>query len=261
MQGQIFTQYQRYLLHVVKNIGGVKWTKNMEPKGPALEFVSREEQKMAVQFLQDELFTTPAWLLDKKIFAIIGGGGYYKITELQQLILSRLISNNTLGQLLFFEANYPMEAYKISDLFNDLESGIWSELKDGRHIDLNRRGLQKAYIGQLLNLRNDIGESALKRYTNPYGVTDILSIARGRMAKLLANVKGALPKCRDLETKLHLFDIKERLEIALHSSSEIVGPDSINENAIKDKISLDVPFNVPGSSSPRGCWSNEVMLK
>ncbi len=68
MYSQITGQYNRYINHVLKNIGGVYETfKSVEDKGDVYEPTPKSIQKSAVAFLNTQLFETPTWLLDKNI--------------------------------------------------------------------------------------------------------------------------------------------------------------------------------------------------
>ncbi len=171
MQKEVMAQFKRYLFHVVRNIGTVmKTSKTIEQPGPVFEFVPRERQKEAVQFLQDQLFTTPEWTVNKDIFSLVEGNGYLRILFLQKEVLSAVMSLNNLGTLLYFEANHPTGAFTPIDLLQDLKAGIFRELKEYQPIDLYRRNLQKAYIAQLAALQSEIGETPEKRYPMPVSI-------------------------------------------------------------------------------------------
>src|SRR5690606_40822880 len=83
--------------HVAKNIAGIKTTpRTVEEGGVVVEYVSKAQQKEALQFLQDQLFKTPTWLLNKEIYSLTGVGNMNTIATVQENILGRLISANTL---------------------------------------------------------------------------------------------------------------------------------------------------------------------
>jgi hypothetical protein len=65
MYKQLVSQFARYLGHVSKNIGGITTTpRTVEEKENVYQFVNKSTQKEAIRFLQQQLFTTPTWLLD-----------------------------------------------------------------------------------------------------------------------------------------------------------------------------------------------------
>jgi hypothetical protein len=69
LYGQVLSQYNRYMGHVSNNIGGVyEHHKTYEQDGAVYTHVSKEHQKNCMQFLQNELFATPEWMLDNDLF-------------------------------------------------------------------------------------------------------------------------------------------------------------------------------------------------
>ena len=71
MYGELVGQYNRYIGHVLKNIGGIMTTpKTSEQSGTVVSFTSKEKQQSAMRFLQAELFATPVWLINKNIFSL-----------------------------------------------------------------------------------------------------------------------------------------------------------------------------------------------
>jgi hypothetical protein len=76
------------------------------------------------------------------------------IGNIQDNILSRLLSNRTLSKLIDAEAVQGNSSYQITELLTDLKKGIWSELAARRPIDVYRRNLQKSYINMLQDLVN-----------------------------------------------------------------------------------------------------------
>src|SRR5574338_294455 len=153
--GQVTAQYSRYMGHVVRNVGGIYRTpKVVEQSGPVYEFTPKAKQANAVSFLNQQLFTTPTWLINNDIFARTGGNPLIIIGNIQTATLNRLFNNNTLGKLITAETELGNNAYRMTDLFNDLKKGIWSELTTRKPIDVYRRDLQKSYVEILINLLN-----------------------------------------------------------------------------------------------------------
>src|SRR5690606_30618758 len=69
LYGQVIAQFQRYMGHVANNIGGVYENfKTPEQQGPVYTHVDREHQKNCMAFLQEQLFETPTWLIDRELF-------------------------------------------------------------------------------------------------------------------------------------------------------------------------------------------------
>ena len=225
--GQVVGQFGRYMGHVTKNIAGIYTTPSMvEQATPIISFVPKAKQKEAVSFLQAQLFTTPTWLMDKKLYSFIGTGDMKTIASLQNAQLSRLISTSTISKLLDFEAYSPSQAYTATELFNDLKSGIFSELKTGKSIDIYRRNLQKMYAEKMIAILKPSNQGAAGAMAAAFGgsagpninAMDHLSIVKGHVRGLLADIRTALPKTTDPASKLHLQDVSDRLKEALEPS-------------------------------------------
>ncbi len=224
--GQVVSQFGRYMGHVTKNIAGIYTTPSLvEDAKTIIEFVPKSKQKEAVAFLQEQLFATPKWLLDRKLYSFTGTGDMGTIATLQNAQLSRLISNGTISKLLDFEAYAPAQAYTATELFNDLKKGIWSELKGGQSIDIYRRNLQKMYAEKMIGLLTPSDRGAAGAVAAAFRSVgpdvknmDHLSIVKGHVRGLLADVRSAIPRTSDAASKLHLQDVADRLKEALDPS-------------------------------------------
>jgi hypothetical protein len=224
MYKEVLGQYNRYMGHVAKNIGGVMTTpKSIEQKGNVYEYVPKEKQKEAMQFLQEQLFKTPVWILNKKIFSVTGANGISIVGNMQNAMIDRLMGASTMEKLIAFEASDPAGAYKASEMLYDLKRGIWSELPLHRSTDLYRRNLQKMYVDQLIDLIKAVSGDASQMQLMVTGragmnmaqMSDIPSIIRGHTKSLLSEIKVAIPATADAATRLHLQDVQDRLTSAL----------------------------------------------
>jgi hypothetical protein len=224
MYNQLTTQFSRYMGHVTKNVGGVFETpKTVEQKGTVYERTPAATQKEAMAFLNENLFTTPTWLLDKEIIDNIGTSSLEVINKVQTPVLTRLLSNNTLSKLINAEAADGNDAYKITDLFADLQLAIFTELKDNQNIDVYRRNLQKNYVEKLIAIVKPATSGGLTfistRSTLPSSSlsaaqSDVVSVVKAQLRELGALIKNALPAATGL-SKYHLQDLSERIESAL----------------------------------------------
>lgn len=228
MYNELVIQFGRYMGHVSKNIGGITTTPRMvEESGPVYDFVPRATQKDAINFIQQQLFTTPAWLLDKKIFQATGINGMTTIGNLQQGVLNRLLSPSTFDKLLQFESLDPKKAYLASELLSDLKKGIWTELTTKTTIDLYRRNLQKIYVERLVALvrppeRPAVQGQGSQQFQAPSmsKTNDAMSLLRGHMKALQADIRVTIPVVKDSATRLHLQDVHDRIASALKTDSE-----------------------------------------
>jgi hypothetical protein len=224
LYGQVVTQFNRYMGHVAKNIGGIETTPKMvEEQGTVVEYVSRSKQKEAMQFLQLQLFQTPKWIVDNTISDYTGSNRLTTISNVQNNILGRLINNNTFNKLFRFEEE-SKNAYTATEMLTDLRKGIWSELAVHQPVDIYRRSLQKSFVESLNKIINpEQGGSAL--ILTPIGfsassstskTSDAISIAKAQLRTLSAEIRAALPSYKDANTKAHLLDVQDRITEALN---------------------------------------------
>jgi hypothetical protein len=215
LYGELVNQFNRYMGHVVKNIGGVMTSpKSVEEPGAVIAFIPKQKQQRAMEFLNRELFDTPTWLLNKELFDKTGKGTTAMISNLQNTTLDKLLSVNTLSKLGMFESYDLQAAYTQTDMFRELQNGVFSELKTNHLISIYRRNLQKMYTEKLMKLLKaepmKAGVPVLIGGPDPE-LTDISSIAKAQLRKLELSIKQALPQVTDEMTISHLKDLDERI--------------------------------------------------
>jgi hypothetical protein len=222
LYGQIVSQYGRYMGHVAKNIGGIMNTPKMvEQAGVVVEFTPRAKQKAALQFLHEQLFKTPKWLIDTDISDYTNDNPLATIGTVQDNILGRLISANTFGKLLRFEAE-ESNPYTAAEMMADLKKGIWTELSTKQSIDIYRRNLQKAYVERLIRVVNPLPVTTAVGFpgatatpTVNIRTSDVISIAKMELRSLQSEIRSALPAYKDAMSRAHLQDVNDRITGAL----------------------------------------------
>lgn len=212
MYKEIANQYQRYMGHVLKHVGGTYTTpKTVEQAGPIYAVVPKEKQKRAVAFLQEQLFTTPYWLMDSKLYDLTTTD-FSLITKIQKGILMALLSPQRLTTLVDQEKNYGTKAYTVAEMLRDLKQGIFSELTTPKPISIYRRDLQKTYVELLISIIS-------KQST---GVdNDGLSVIKGHAKLLATQIKTASAHTANTASREHLVDMSERLNRALKPKADI----------------------------------------
>ncbi len=218
MYNQITTQFGRYIGHVSKNVGGIyENPKTVDQEGVIYERTPAATQKEAMNFLNAQVFTTPKWLLDQSILDNIQESPLVVVSKLQNSALSRVLSTRVMGNLVAAEAADGPSAYKISDLFQQLNSAIFTELKGGAPIDVYRRNLQKAYVDRLISIVNPAPASAATFGRAPSGLstnqTDAISVVKGQLKELDKAIKASTQS--DSLSKYHLDDLADRIEKAM----------------------------------------------
>ncbi|MDR1340743.1 MAG: zinc-dependent metalloprotease [Prevotellaceae bacterium] len=203
MYSELLTQYRRYTMHVLKNVGGEYHTpKNVEESGSVYEPVEYDRQKEAMQFLDTYLFTTPAWLINDSIISLTGFNISSFITMCQSMALSRLQSSDMLNRMIKTEElNRNTKTYPVSEFLDDLKKSVWRELYSGKTIDISRRNLQKMYIENALNLLKTVN-------------SDASSLTRAHLLSLKKDIKKAAGSQKGL-SKYHLQDILQKINDTL----------------------------------------------
>ena len=227
MYGQVIGQFNRYMGHVRTNVGGVMEIYKSSGQGDAVyTHTSKEMQKSAVDFLNKQLFATPSWMMDEEIIARIGDfGALERIRTIQVTTLNGILEWGRLGRVIENEALNGNEAYKITELFDDLRKGIWTELSAGRTIDVHRRALQRAHIERLellLTGNEPTLPAQFRQFAGPQinaSQSDIRPMARGELKTLQTQIRGAIGRTSDRMSKLHLEDALARIEKILSEES------------------------------------------
>jgi hypothetical protein len=200
MYEELFTQYRRYIMHVLKNVGGEYHTpKNVEEAGDVYQTVEYERQKEAMRFLDTYFFTTPSWLIDDSIVALTGTNISAYISQSQAGVLSRLQSSDMLNRMVKNEElSKGIKIYPVLEFLDDLRKSVWRELYSGGAIDICRRNLQKIYIENAINSLKTVD-------------SDASSLMRAHLLALKSDIKKGIRSQKGL-SKYHLQDMLQRIE-------------------------------------------------
>jgi len=223
--GQVLGQFRRYMGHVATNIGGVyQYYKTADQDGPVYTHVNKSHQKACVDFLNNHLFETPYWMIDKNILNKIEYAGMTnRVRSLQSSYLNRVLDFGRMARMIENEALNGESSYSLNDMMDDLKSGIWSELRSGKSIDVYRRNLQKSYISRLgFIMKNEQpsrpGSWSSYITTIKVDVSDIRSVTMGTLMDLTKELNKALKKYSDTNMRNHIRYCITMVEEALKSS-------------------------------------------
>ena len=221
---QVFTQYNRYTNHVLKNVGGIEETfKSVEEEGAVYAPTAKATQRRAVEFLNKNVFQTPDWILNSAIMDKISNpAGEDYFARIQLNALNNLISGERLNMLAVSEERFKnVSTYKMEELMDDVEAGIWKELESGAAIPQYRRNLQKQYVTSLSKLTSPANAASTATSLPPFATntsflnSDVSSVARGYLQRLKRKIDGKLSSVSDSRSQMHLQDIAERIKQAL----------------------------------------------
>ncbi|MBC7555617.1 MAG: zinc-dependent metalloprotease [Chryseobacterium sp.] len=179
MYNQITGQFRRYLGHVSKYIGGEMETpKTQEQNGVIYEPVAKKDQQRALEFLNNEIFKTPTWLLDQDVFDKTNITAVSTVENLQTSVFNRILNDKVLNKMYQTEVVHP-DSYALANYLSDLKGDIFQ----GNEPDVYRRSLQRNYVVSLLSLINN--KTAISDNT------DVSAFVRGNLSDLK----------KDLQTK------------------------------------------------------------
>lgn len=224
LYGELLSTYARYAGHVTTNIGGIHENlKTPAQSGTVYTHVDRAIQQQSMQWIQENVFSTPTWLIDPSILQNIDHAGYFeKLRQRQARILNRLLSFDRMGRLIDAETvntNY----YSALNMLQDLRKGIWSETTKHTSVDIHRRNLQRTYVDRMAYLMT---ENARPGFSSPgfegpisfnVNTSDVRALVRGELMQLQKEIQRANRANVNTVTKYHYQDIIARIETILDS--------------------------------------------
>jgi hypothetical protein len=179
-----------------------------------------------MQFLSENVFRTPQFFLDPAVLRRMEPeGALARIRTAQNAILTLLLNNNRLTRLIEYNALAPTrtESYSLREMVADLRGGIWSELSSPSvRTDAFRRNLQYAYLDQLGAKINGPFPTAPPGASPQLAATFIPppDEARGQLRSELmaldAQLRDAIPRAADPDTRIHMVDARHRIDVILN---------------------------------------------
>ena len=145
MHKAVTDQFNRYMNHVAKNIGG-RFINNMpgtEPYAP----VPVARQREALQYLGRNIFEAPEWLYPANIMSKMGSDAGATQLNQQTNLLTRLMTPLMLS-------NIGTSEYAIDQYLDDLFAQVWKAPAGSTFQAKARRQLQRSYIQNLNTLLN-----------------------------------------------------------------------------------------------------------
>jgi hypothetical protein len=216
-------QWATEAAHPATMIGGgtVQYKSGSQP-GAVYTPLSKARQKAAMKFLNDSVFRTPSYLIRPEIASRIEADGMLRrVGNAQSRVLNTVLQDQRLNHLIEAPAvaKNREDAYSLAEMLDDLQSGIWSELKSGApKIDAYRRLLQNNYLTQFNNKLNpSAAQAAQVQQLAALGINiqlaseDAKSELRGELMSLRQQVRSAIPRAGDRETELHLMGVDHRI--------------------------------------------------
>ena len=223
LYGSVVNQWERYLGHAARHVGGVYETfKTYNQDGPVYDPVPAAQQREVLRFLNRQAFQPPAWLVEADVLRRIeASGALDRVRAAQVSVVNMLLRPQRMARLLEAEAVADGEAYALGTMLDDLRTGVWSELDGGDAIGPYRRNLQRGYLERMGYLLSDDAQpddlpDAYSDYIieTPVNVgqSDIRAHVRSELNTLREDVEQGLRRTADAATRMHLEDVLVRID-------------------------------------------------
>ena len=199
-------QYNRYLGHVSANIGGRFVTNHSIEQAGVDKYapVPKERQKRALNWLNDNLFRKPSWLVAEPwIFNLTDRPDTYLYTLVNNVVsASNLLNIQKLSRMEQF-TTYGSDNYAPQEYLDDLAGMIFEELYKGRATDSYRRYLQRRYVTVALEVVNSSAAET----------TDGRTLLLGQLLDI--QKKASKAKSSDAATHAHWQSLAKQIEKGL----------------------------------------------
>ena len=158
----VLFQWSLYHYHVMANVGGIYLENTVVGDGrKTYEFVEKERQKDAVQFLLDEVLAYPEWLFGAEVtdytyflrntpVGVIEEHPNFFLRNQQNYVLWDLLSNERIMRMLENEYKNGKKAFTAYDMMKMLHDHIFARTKRGLKLDVMQRSLQKSFVDALI---------------------------------------------------------------------------------------------------------------
>lgn len=215
-----FTQLARIAPLVAKYIGGVRHLRDRAGTGrPLYQPTDASKQREALALVTDTLFRPESFRLKPELVSRLAIDHFARASNpdfsiansalnLQKTVLDALFADSVAQRLLDSRDKVasPATLLPLSELYDTLQTAIWSELASGAEIEPLRRNLQREHLKRIA--------TTLVRpaTTTP---ADARSLQRAKARELTLQIQAALPRQKHKETRAHLAESLDTLSEAL----------------------------------------------
>jgi hypothetical protein len=225
----LVSQYENYLFHVAKNIGGIYETpRTMGEQGEVYLPVPEKIQKEALVFLDNHIIEQPRWLLTNQILNMIQSPQSKEaVTKTMESVLQNLMGASRISRMMFIAERYSdTDTYTPEEYLDDLNHLVWGDLNVFYQANTYKRNLQKAYVDNLIALYKPSEASGLvggilaKLSEDFTANTDVRSLALSHLIQLQRNIKQNIPVITHRMTKAHLQYLEKQIAEVIGESED-----------------------------------------
>ncbi|WP_398454988.1 zinc-dependent metalloprotease [Sphingobacterium thalpophilum] len=203
MHKAVRAQFDRYLYHVLKNIGSQEITKKVRgQQGAVYAPVSREKVKAAMQYVNEHVFTPPMWLYPKDIQELIGKDANKEITDQQEQMLNMLMSPGMLYNV-YMKSLANENPYRLDEYLNDIGGTIWTFPTGDLRVAAFKRAQQRFFlekVNQIINPKIAQGSDIISQAQR----SDVQLYVRNYLSSLVPVINQLSTKQVDALNQQHL---------------------------------------------------------
>ncbi|MGB3548082.1 MAG: zinc-dependent metalloprotease [Saprospiraceae bacterium] len=199
LYGQVIGQLRRYTGHVAANVGGVReWMRSSDEDDVIYTTVPKTEQVAALNWIGDNVLTTPTWLIDQSILRRIGPeGAEEKVGALQSYALRVIFDKDRLQRVIDGTA---LEGDKQLGLVEMMDV-LYQRVFKSNDKSVYQRNIQRMMVERLISTMqehddSDIGAAArltLTKIRNQYSnFGNVNSLDAAHKQQLVGRIKAAM---------------------------------------------------------------------
>ncbi len=199
---ELLSVWRRYVNHVIYNIGGIHQTlKTTDQSGPVYNYVSREDQDRALDFLDEHLIKTPSWLMPEEIISLIGYSGRVDgIYSFQYDALKRVLDDRRMFRLSEAEV-LGADVPSVSEVIGRISNSVFAA-----NPDRPRRQLQRQLVELLIAKTEPEAYEQMK-------TSELPAIYRMQLKKLQNELAQKISSTSNI-MQAHYEDLKYRIDYA-----------------------------------------------
>ena len=214
-----------------KYVGGVKHLRDRAGTNhPLYEPTSAAKQREALKLITDGMFKADSFKLKPEFVSRLSIDHFQRdfgasnpdisisrsVLNLQRGLLDILMADNVAQRLIDSQEKVakPESLMKLSEVYDNLQSAIWSELRTGGDISPMRRNLQREHLKR-------VSAALIKVSGNT--PADARSLQRENAIALSTQIRSAMGKPTSKEAKAHLSESLNTLNEALKAPMQRAG--------------------------------------
>ena len=216
-----FLQVARIAPLAAKYVGGVDTTRDRAGTGRQLfEPTPASRQREAMRLIDQDFFQEGSFRFQPHFLGRLALDQFQRpanpdispsaaVFAVQKALLGELLSDPVAARLIDApeKAPDPSKVLRLSELYDTLQSSIWSELKSGREISAMRRNLQREHLRLV---------TAMLLHPAPTTPADARSLMRMNAKALVADLRAAQSKPGfSKESRAHIGESLDTLQEAL----------------------------------------------